>query len=188
MPAAGKQRPDRVPASGLPPQSIEDQGRAEGGDPGVRLSADALGKDRQALDESRVRAQELVDGVAGTKTVDPAERGGDHLPVPFAFAAVLDDPEALVRDGPLDADEHGGIPFMIPHDLERVRCSNGKTRALQPRVATCRNPKLARRAGPGVPRRQLNRTPDVEDSGLRIAVKNGDWRIQQRLGADEWIG
>ena len=111
VPAAGEQRPDRVPASGLPPQALEDQGRADGGDPGVRLRAGAFGKDHQALGEAGAGAQELVDGAGGGEPVAPAERGDDGLPDPFALAAVLDDLEVLVRSGPLDADEHGGAPF-----------------------------------------------------------------------------
>ncbi|MDE0522103.1 MAG: hypothetical protein OXH79_09140 [Boseongicola sp.] len=111
VPAADEQRPDRVPAPGLPPQPLEDQGRADGGDPGVRLRAGALGKDHQALGEAGAGTQEPVDGAAGGEPVEPAERGDDRLPDPFALAAVLDDLEALVRAGPLDTDEHGGAPF-----------------------------------------------------------------------------
>ena len=63
--------------------------------------------------------RELVDGAAGGEPVEPAERGDDGLPDPFALAAVLDDLEVLVRSGPLDTDEHGGAPFGAPHILKK---------------------------------------------------------------------
>jgi len=58
-----------------------------------------------------MEAQEPVDRAAGGRPVEPAERGDDRLPDPFALAAVLDDLEVLVRAGPLHADEHDGTPF-----------------------------------------------------------------------------
>ena len=149
VPVACEQRPDRVPAPGLPPQPLEDQGRADGGDPGVRLGAGALGKDHQALGEAGARTQELVDGADGGEPVEPAERGDDGLPDPFALSAVQHDLEVLVRTGPLDADEHGGTPFGNHTTLRKNPLLQGKSAT----HAANGHDNLARRPETGVPGR-----------------------------------
>jgi len=114
--AATAQEPlDDLLASGLLPESLEDQGRADassgdGGDlpPGMsREQQDGLG-------EPSPRGQQGIELAALPEMIESPQGGDDPLSGASVLPAVLDDLEVGAWSGGLGAEEHGPLVVRAP--------------------------------------------------------------------------
>src|SRR5262249_40333827 len=98
--AFGGQRADHLVATGLPPQSLKGERRAElaCGD-GGGLALLISGEHHGTVGKARPRAQQPLEGAVLRQLVDAAEGGDDGLPRSAVDAVVLDDLEILGSAG-----------------------------------------------------------------------------------------
>src|SRR6185437_13099886 len=113
--AAIQQSLDDLPATGLSPEPLEDEGRpdASGGDGGQ--SPLGMGREQEdRVGQAGARGEQGVELTGLLELVKPAEGGDDPLAGSSALPAVLDDLEVGAGAGGLGAEEHGTLVFETP--------------------------------------------------------------------------
>ena len=106
---------DDVPAAGLLPEPLEDEGGADapGGDGGELPLG--VGREQQyRLGQACPRGQESIELAGLLELIEPPESGDDPLPGASVLPAVLDDLEVGASAGVLGAEEHGALVVRTP--------------------------------------------------------------------------
>jgi len=113
--AAVEQSLDDLPATGLLPEPLEDEGRpdASGGD-GGELPPGVGGEEQDGVGQAGARGEQGIELAGLLELVEPSEGGEDPLAGSPALPAVLDDLKVGAGAGGLGSEEHGVLVVGTP--------------------------------------------------------------------------